>query len=109
MECAICYEQFFIPKNKEELVKLINKHVNNNNNYNEITKFKNLLITPKHNETHICSTLNCGCLICRDCWIKITHKGNDIMNATEDDMPTIYDKFICPYCRNVDCKNVKLQ
>jgi hypothetical protein len=60
-------------------------------------KFKNLLITPKHNDTHSCSTPNCECLICGDCWIHITHKGRGFDEMTEADMPSIYDKFKCPY------------
>ena len=55
-------------------------------------------------DKHTCSHPNCECIICRDCWVKITHKGKDIMNMTEDDMPSIYDYFICPYCRNIDWK-----
>ena len=104
MECAICFEKFLTPKTKEEFEEIYKKNVKNNN-YSEIMKLKNLLITSKHNETHTCSTSNCGCLICRDCWIKITHKGKDIMEATIDDMPSIYDFFICPYCRNIDWKD----
>ena len=103
MECAICFEKFFTPKTKEDFEKIYKKNVKNND-YSEIMKFENLLITSKHNETHACSTPNCECLICRDCWIKITHKGKDIMEATLDDMPSIYDYFICPYCRNIDWK-----
>ena len=100
MECAICFEKFLILKTKEEFEEI--KKNMKNNDYSEIMKFKNLLITSK---THTCSTPNCECLICRDCWIKITHKGKDIMEATLDDMPGIYDYFICPYCRNIDWKD----
>ena len=104
MECAICFSKFFIPKTKEELDIMYKENVKNND-YVEIDKFKNLLITSKHNTTHTCSIPNCECLICGDCWIKITHKGKDIMEATIDDMPSIYDYFICPYCRNIDWKD----
>jgi len=104
MECAICYEKFFTPKSQKEFEKIYNEIVKNNN-YNEILKFKNLLITPKHNNTHSCSTPNCECLICMDCWIRITHKGKGIDEMTEDDMPSIYDKFKCPYCRQIDWKD----
>jgi hypothetical protein len=27
------------------------------------------------------------------------------MDASLDDMPSIYDYFICPYCRNIDWKD----
>ena len=27
------------------------------------------------------------------------------MEATLDDMPSIYDYIICPYCRNIDWKD----
>jgi hypothetical protein len=103
MECAICFSKFFTPKTKEEFDKMYNENVKNND-YDEIDKFKNLLITSKYNTTHTCSIPNCDCLICGHCWIKITHKGKDIMEATIDDMPSIYDYFICPYCRNIDWK-----
>jgi len=38
-----------------------------NNNFDDIMKFKNLLVTANHNETHVCSTPNCKCVICGDC------------------------------------------
>ena len=104
MECAICYEKFFTPKTKEEFENLLNENVKNSN-YKEVSKFKNLLITSKHNYSHICSTPNCECIICGECWTKITHKGKDIHTIDIDDMPGIYDKFMCPYCRNVDWKD----
>jgi DNA-directed RNA polymerase subunit RPC12/RpoP len=103
MECAICYEKFLIPKSKEEFEKICNQNVKNND-YNEIQKLKKLLITPNHNETHTCSTPNCECIICSDCWSRITLKGKNIWEATEDDIPSIYDKFKCPYCRSIDWK-----
>jgi hypothetical protein len=103
MECAICYEKFFTPETKEECKKIYNEIVKNND-YNEIMKFYNLVITPNNNNTHTCSNPNCKCLICGDCWTKITHNGKDIMDATVDDMPSIYDYFTCPYCRNIDWK-----
>ena len=101
MECAICYEKFFTPKTKEEFEKIYKENVKNN----ELMKFMNLLITSNHNETHTCSTPNCGCLICGDCWIKITCNGKDIDEMTEDDIPSIYDYFYCPYCRQIDWKH----
>jgi hypothetical protein len=104
MECAICYEKIFTPTTEEECKKIYNEIVKNED-YIEIMKFYNLVITPKHNNTHTCSTPNCECVICGDCWIKITHKGKDIMDATVDDMPSIYDQFTCPYCRNIDWKD----
>jgi hypothetical protein len=103
MKCAICFEKFFSPETKEEFEEIYKKNVKNND-YSEMMRFKNLLMTSKHNDTHTCSIPSCGCLICGDCWIKITHKGKDIMEATLDDMPSIYDYFICPYCRNIDWK-----
>jgi hypothetical protein len=103
MECAICYEKFFTPKTKKELEMLLNIHVNNKD-FNTIMKFRNLLITDNHNETHSCSTPNCNCLICGDCWIKVTHNGKNIDEAYDDDIPNIYTYFQCPFCRNVDWK-----
>jgi len=100
MECAICYEKFFTPKTKEELKCLLYEK----SSYKEIEMFKNLLITNKQNETHACSTPNCKCIICRDCWIKLTHKGKDIDEMTVDDMPTINNKFVCPCCKIIDWK-----
>ena len=85
MECAICYEKFFTPKTEEEFKKKYKENVKNNN-------------------THICPTPNCKCLICCDCWIKITHNGKNLMEAEEDDMPSTYDYFKCPYCRQIDWK-----
>lgn len=101
MECAICFEKFFRPNTQEELEIMYKENVKN---YDDIIKFKNLLITSKNNETHICSTPNCECVICGDCWIKIIFKGKDIMDATEDDFPNKFDYFRCPYCRIIDWK-----
>ena len=103
MECAICYEKFFTPKTKEELQVLISENVKNKC-YKEIENFKNLLITNKHNETRSCHTPNCECIICGDCWIKITHKGKSIDEITDDDFPNINDTFVCPYCKMIDWK-----
>ena len=97
MECVVCYEKFFIPKSQEELEKIYKENVKNNN-YAEIIKFENLLITPKHNNTHSCSTPNCRYLICRDCWINTTE-------IIEDDIITNTNfLFECPYCRQIDWK-----
>jgi hypothetical protein len=104
MECAICYEKFFTPKSQEEFEKIYNENVKDDN-YDEIMKFKNLLITPKHNHTHSCSTPNCEYLMCGDCWIKTTHNGKGIYELTEHDIPSIYDYFKCPYCRQIDWKD----
>ena len=103
MECAICYEKFFQPNTQKEFETLYKENVKNDD-YNEIVKFENYLITHRHNTTHKCSTPNCNCIICCDCWIKITHNGKNIDEMTEDDMPSIYDYFECPYCRQVDWK-----
>jgi len=97
MECAICFEKFYTPKTKEELEQIYQKFVKNKDDYKEFLRFKNLIITPKNNTTHTCSIPNCQCLICGDCWIKITHKDNE--------PPGIYEKFTCPYCRNIDWKD----
>lgn len=107
MECSICFERFFTPKTQDELNKLYEENVKNKDDLSEIFKFRNLLITSKNNQTHVCSTPNCGCLTCGDCWMKITHKGKglmDLMNITSDDMPSMHDYFICPYCRIIDWK-----
>jgi len=103
MECAICFDKFFRPTSQEELEKMYKENVKYND-YNDMIKFQNLLITPKNNETHICSTHNCECVICGSCWIKITHKGKDVLDATEDDMPSKHELFVCPFCRNIDWK-----
>ena len=103
MECAICYEKFFTPKTKKDLEMLLNIHVKNKD-FNTIMKFRNLLITDNHNETHSCSTPNCECLICGDCWIKVICNGKNIDEVCDDDIPCIYKYFQCPFCRNVDWK-----
>ena len=66
-------------------------------------KFKNLLITSKHNDTHTCPTPNCECIICGDCWIKIKY-GKNIDEMLEEDISNNYH-FECPYCRQVDWKD----
>jgi len=104
MECAICYEKFFQPNTQEEFKKIYEENVKNKN-YDEMMKFKNLLITSKHNTTHSCPTPNCECVTCGDCWIKITHNCKSIDEMTKDDMPSIYDYFECPYCRQIDWKD----
>ncbi len=104
MECAVCCEEIFAPKTQEELEKIYKENVKNND-CDEIIKFTNLLITPKHNNTHICPTPNCGCSICGNCWIKITHNGKNLIEANEDNVPSKYDYFKCPYCRQIDWKD----
>jgi hypothetical protein len=104
MECAICYEKFFRPTSEKEFEKMYKENVKNNTYY-EIMKFKNLLITFNHNTNHYCLTPNCECIICRDCWIKITHNGKSLVEMTEDDMPSIYDYFECPFCKQIDWKD----
>jgi hypothetical protein len=104
MECSICYEKFFTPKSQEECERLYEENVKDNN-FDEIMKFKNLLITPKHNNIHYCCTPNCECLICEDCWIKIKHNGKGINEMDEDDIPSNYDYFECPYCKQIDWKD----
>ena len=104
MECAVCYEKFFTPKTQEEVEKIYKENVKNND-YDEIIKINNLLITSKHNNTHTCSTPNCECLICGNCWIKITHNLIWKKEAHDDDIPSMYDYFECPYCRQVNWKD----
>jgi len=98
MKCAICYENFFTPKSKEEFEKLWQENVPNET-CEEIMIFRNLLITSKCNNTHYCSIPNCKCLICGDCWAKITHRDDNW------GLPRICDYFKCPYCREVDWKD----
>lgn len=101
MECAICYEKFFKPNSQEEYKKIYEENVINKND-DEIMKFINLLITPKNNTTYSCPTPNCECIICNDCFAKITH---EIMGVNDDDvLPIRYDYFVCPYCRQIDWK-----
>ena len=103
MECAICNKKFFTPKSQEELEKIYKENVKKND-YGEIMKFYNLLITSKHNTTHSCSTPNCHCLICGDCWCNITYKVKGIDEINEDDISSINNIFECPYCRQIDLK-----
>lgn len=91
MECAICYEKFVKPMNKEELETMLNSYDGG------ILKFKNLLITTRHNTTHTCPTLNCNCIICGDCWFKLTR-------TNKSSVSNIYEYFKCPYCRQIDWK-----
>ena len=105
MECAICYEKFFIPNTQEEFEQLYKENVKNYD-YDEIMKFENLLITPSHNATYACPTPNCKCVICGDCLFKITHKGKGVHEMTDDEIQKgMYDYFECPYCRQIDWKN----
>ena len=103
MECALCFEKFIKPKTQEEYAEIYKK-MESITDYIELVKFKNFIITPKHNYTHTCSTPNCDCLICGECWNKITSNGKGILEETDDDMPSIYDYFKCPFCRNIDWK-----
>jgi hypothetical protein len=111
MKCAVCYERFFTPKTQDELEKIYKENIKNND-YDEFMKFTNLLITPKHNETYTCPTPSCECLICRDCWIKIT-SSKRINKVEEEEDEDEYDEdatsdhgyFQCPYCRQIDWKD----
>ena len=105
MECAICYEKFIMTETMTE--KEQNKLENEIKNYSreEMMKFSNLLITKNRNLTHTCSTPNCECVICGDCWIKITHNGKCSDTCTDDDEPKFGDTFVCPYCRIIDWKD----
>jgi len=89
MECAICFEKFFTPISKEELVDWLEDKKNNRVEGNMF----NLLVTSKHNNNHRCYIENCHCVICGDCWDKITQQKNDNVQY-----------FRCPYCRNIDWK-----
>ena len=105
MECSICYEKFLIPRNDKEFIQMY-KEIVKNNDLNEIMHFNNLIIMPKYdNNIYICSTQNCNCIICKDCVIKLTHNGKNILEITNEDIPTKYDYFKCPYCRNIDWKD----
>jgi len=103
MECTICYEKFFTPTTKEEF-KQIHHEIVKTNDEQKILRFYDLVITPYHNTTYKCSTQNCGSIICAECYTKITCNGKDIYDMDIDDMPSKYDTFICPYCRNIDWK-----
>jgi len=103
MECAICYEKFFIPKTKEEFENMYNKNVQDNN-LEQIMKFTNLLITSKHNTSYKCPTPNCNCIICENCWIKIKHNVKDIDEILEYENKYNYNYFKCPYCIQIDWK-----
>ena len=103
MECAICYENFFIPETEEEFKNMYNKNVQDNN-LEQIMKFTNLLITSNHNTSYKCPTPNCNCIICGDCWIKITHNVKDIDEILEYENKYNYNYFKCPYCRQIDWK-----
>lgn len=104
MKCAICCKKFFKPKTQEELEKIIEENIENYD-YDEVMKFEDFLITSKHNTTHSCSTPNCECLICRGCWIRITPNGKSIDQMIENDMPSIYNYFKCPFCKQINWKN----
>ena len=108
MECPICYEKFIIPKTNAELqeeIKKMNKIFEgpeeHSDKCNKLFHFENLLISPKHNPTHACSTPNCNCIICGNCWERITCGGT---NFQDMEPPSIYKTFKCPYCRNIDWK-----
>lgn len=103
MECSICYEKFFTPTTKEELKQIYNEIVKTND-VKEFMKFDSLVITPNHNTTYKCSTQNCHAIICAECYTKITCNGKDFDDIDIDDIPSKYDTFICPYCRNIDWK-----
>lgn len=94
MKCGVCYDVFFTPKTKEETEKLFDTHIKDNSNLCTIIKFKNRIITPKHDTTISCQTPNCKCLICSDCWFTLVHE-NDDKNPSN---------FKCPYCRQINWK-----
>ena len=101
MECAICYEKFFIPKTQEEFERMCEENIKNDEYDDEISKFFNLVITSEYNTTYSCSTPNCDCVICEDCWLNIKYSCNNIHEITEE----VNFHFKCPYCRQVDWKD----
>ena len=108
MECAICFEKFLKPS-REEYIKLVEEEMKkvykDPNLFMNYINFVNLLITPKHNTTHTCSTPNCNIIICHGCWHKITHNGKNMLEVTMNDVPSKYDLFKCPYCKQIDWKD----
>lgn len=109
MECAICYEKFFVPNNKKEFDENIKKFKEKHNNL--IDNYLNYIITPNHNTTYKCPTEGCNCIICNNCWKKITSNKINNFNSLDseddyfDNIPSMYDIFKCPYCRLIDYKN----
>ncbi len=92
MECAICFEKFFTPKSKEEIVNWLNDKKINRVEGNMF----NLFVTSKHNNNHKCYIENCQCIICGNCWDKLKN---------DDDIAGQYHYHKCPYCRNIDWKD----
>jgi hypothetical protein len=105
MECSICFEKFFRPTNKEELQKIRDENIKDKNNEEDNFRFYNFVITPTHNMTYKCPTNNCECILCCECYTKYTCNGKDMNNMTDEDMPSKYDTFCCPFCRNIDWKS----
>jgi hypothetical protein len=93
MECAICLENFVLPRTNEDLDRWYNEKCKTKDSI-ERKKLENLLITKTHNQTHACPNPSCTCLICGDCWRTITNNGQG--GSTE--------YFVCPYCRHIDWK-----
>lgn len=105
MECTICFEKFFMPNTKEECKKFIEGNLDiNQNRHKELMRLWSLIVTPSYNTTHKCYIPNCECIICDWCWTRIRYRGKDSTDATLDDIPSIYDYFVCPCCRNIDWK-----
>jgi hypothetical protein len=98
MECDLCCEKFFIPKTKEEMINFIKKLRTCTDE--EGKKKMKLLITPKHNLTHSCSTPNCNYIMCENCWEKINKVDQE---SSLDDLPC-WGEIKCPYCRQTDWK-----
>ena len=99
MECNICFDNFFIPKTKEERLNFIKEWRKCTADEDALKKM-NLLITPKHNRTYSCSTPNCNYIICGNCFDKI-NKEYDYKSV--NDLPS-WDEIKCPFCRQTDWK-----
>jgi len=95
MECSICFEKFFYPTSREDL----EKYIKNARTHEKLEKMISLIITPDRNHSYSCPTPNCNCLICLDCFNKITGGNNN------DYLPKVGDYFTCPFCRQIDYKN----
>tara|TARA_Y100000389_G_scaffold204851_1_gene260178 strand:- start:5436 stop:5810 length:375 start_codon:yes stop_codon:yes gene_type:complete len=96
MECAICYEEFFIINSKEEYSIKKNNFISElqlsdydkEKNFYEILKFRGLHITPDYDPRHYCNTDNCNSKICDSCWKKMTEI-----------------EYKCPFCREFNKKD----
>lgn len=96
MQCAICYEEFFIINSEEEYLIKRNNFItelklsdyDKEKKFYEMLKFTGLHITPKYDPRHSCITDNCNSKICDTCWKKITEQ-----------------EYKCPFCRKFNEKD----